>query len=367
MSSRMRTFFGAMPRAEFSSGGIRTDANHLDQVVVGDDLLYLMAGLGEALGVAAILRARQMTADVMGSLPFTAGDTPLPAPNSEDSLAEFVTASVLSMQDCGDWYWLRIGDEWWVLDPERVTVRFDSTNLRRRYFLDTQLELRTTGPTRNLIVAAMNRGPDDEHGTGWMESERIRGVIAAQKYAEDYFRNSGNPSGILTVPAMATEEETDSLLDQWLDSRQSRTPAVMSSGITWESTSFNPTDSQWVETHRMSTGDVALLSGVPGSLLDYNTPGASLTYQSIDSVESLWVRNTLHPYYGVRLIESFRRMFDAQVNVSYEQLELAGLQERSLAAYQLMQAGYEPDSVADITGLDGLTHTGQLPTAIQEE
>ena len=367
MNQRMRSFFQSMPRADFShGGGIRGDTNHLESVYIADDIMFLIDQMSDALGVASILRARQMTADVMGSLPYLAGDTPLPSPNADESLADFVVSSVLSMQDCGDAYWGRVGDEWFVLDPERVTVRFDETRLRRIYLVDQRLA-RTRGITPNLIVLSVNRGPKDETGLGWMQSSRIRGVIAAQKYAEDYFKNNGNPTGILTVPSIATEDETDSLLDQWIEARQSRTPAVMSSGITWESTSFNPSDSQWVETHRMGTGDVALASGVPGSLLDYNTPGASLTYQSIDSVESLWVRNTLHPYYGRRLVEGLRTMFGAQVSVSYEQLELAGLQERSLAAYQLMQSGYDPDSVADITGLDGLQHTGSLPTAVQED
>mgnify|MGYP001824824712 CR=1 FL=1 len=364
MSQRLRSFFNAMPRADFD--GIRADDNHLETVIVDGDILVLADTFYNRLGVASVFRARQMTADVMASLPYTAGTTRLPAPNMEQSLADFVATTILSLQDCGDAYWFREGDEWFVLEADRVTVRFDRSRLRRIYTMGG-VQLRPTGLTPNLIVLSVNRAAGDETGNGWMQSQRIRGVIAAQKYAEDYFKNNGNPTGILTVPNMATEDETDALLDQWMDARQSRTPAVMSSGITFESTSFNPTDSQWVETHRMSTGDVALLSGVPGALLDYSAPGSSLTYQSIHSVESLWVRNTLHPWYGRRLLEAFGKMFGAVIDVSYEQLELAGLQERASSAYQLGLAGYEPDSVADIVGLDDLTHTGKLPTALQEQ
>ena len=353
---RLATFLGLQPRAEHALASVSYDQQIAE---------YINGGIAYKLGVAAVLRARQMSADVMGSLPYTVGDTLIPDPNSEMSLADMVVETVLSLQDCGDAYWIRDGDEWFVLDPSRVTARFDASRLRRVYRLDNSQVLRTSGVVPNLIVMSVNRGVDDEEGFGWMQSERIKGVLAAQAYAEQYFLNSGNPTGILRVPGFANEDETDSLLDSWVDARQSRTPAVVSSGIEWESTGFNPSDSEWVATHRMSTGDVALLSGVPGSLLDYNTPGASLTYQDISSVESLWVRNGLHPYYGRRITAALSRVYNAPVTVSYEQLELAGLQARALAANQLMLVGYDPESVADQTGLDGLTHTGLMPNAVE--
>ena len=346
----------------FTRNKTATHSDHLESVLFGPYIDGTLHGVADKLGVPAILRARQMTADVMASLPYTAGDSPLPSPNSEQTFGDFVVETVLSLQDCGDAYWVRSGNDWYVLDPSRVTVRWDTNQITRRYYLDQNgTPLRTGGVVPNLMVVSVNRGPSDLTGVGWLESSRIRGIVAALDYAQKYYENNASPTGILTVPAMATEPETDALLKQWVEAQKVRTPAVVSSGITWDDTGFSPNDSQWVETHRLSVGDVALMAGIPGTLLDYNTPGASLTYQNVGDVESLWVRNTLYPYYGRRLVDAFTAMYDTLVSVNFEQLELAGLASRALAANQLVLAGYEPGSVAVETGLD--THLIPIPDA----
>ena len=51
------------PVAEFS--WVRIDDNHLSSVMIDAGLLHSMSLEGDKLGVAAILRARQMTADVV--------------------------------------------------------------------------------------------------------------------------------------------------------------------------------------------------------------------------------------------------------------------------------------------------------------
>ena len=337
-------------------------------VLEGSEFLDAAAYYGDALGVAAIFRARQLNADTIGSLPVrlrSSGDTP-PDPNPDQDWGDLLAEAVLAMQDHGHALFLRDGDTITVADNRLVDVGLSEDRRRTVWRYDTE-RLRTRGNyAAEAFPAVMNQTKVNPGGVGWMQSARIRGVLAAQAYVEDYYRNQARPGGILKVPGTYTEEETDKLLERWMDLQGSRRPAVMSQSMDWTDTGFSPSDSQWVETHRIDIGDVALLAGLPGALLDYNTPGASLTYQSLGDIQEQTWRTTWNPYYVRRLTRAVSRAIRAEVELDPEGLFLASLTSRSTAAAQLTQVGYDPADVADRVGLDGLKHTGQVPTTIRE-
>ena len=346
-------------------------SNSLSRLVVADEVQRLILDTHKALGVAAVFRARQMTADALASVPVRAGEQLAPAPNDEQSMSEFVVESALSMMDSGDAYWWRDGSDLRVLPPNEVHVTWDGPvgagRLRRRVYRWGDRVLRTSGLGRNLWVVSMNRGSQDLTGMGPMQSSRIKGVLAAQAYVEEFFTYNANPSGILKVSGKMTEKEAKALKRQWMENRTKRTPAVLSENYSWESTSFNPSDSEWVETHRISTGDVALLFGLDGSQLNYNTPGSSLTYQSAPDVTESWWRVTLFPYYARRFAEALTDWFGTQVRFDPEALFLADLSTRTRAASALVNAGYDPADAADVAGLPPIRHSGVLPVTVQQE
>ena len=338
-------------------------------VLEGGNFVTSRSGIAEALGVAAVFRARQLNADVLGSLPVrlrTSGDTP-PPPNPEQDWGDLISEAVLSMQDCGLAPLYRdSAGSLWVLDASDVSVSTTDNKLRRQWRW-RNVPMRSRGIAANLFPVTMNATKANPGGVGWLESSRITGVLAAQAYAEDYFANNAKPGGYLRVPGTLDDAETDELLASWIAAQQERRPAAISTGIEWVDSSFSPNDSQWVETHRMSTGDVALLAGLPGTLLDYNTPGSSITYQNLGDVHEQTWRSTWYPYYVRRLESTISRAIRSEVWLDPERLFLASLSARAQAARSLVSVGYEPDSVSDQVGLDGLRHTGQIPTTVYDE
>ena len=304
-----------------------------------------------ALAVAAIFRAQQMNADTLGSLPVKAGDSLIGAPNDTQDTLEFVTETVLSMEDKGEAYW-GIGRDGSlkVLNPAMVTVLWDKTNEIRLYEYDGK-RMRTEGMARNLIVIAMNRAASDLRGTGPMMSGRIAGLIAEQKYSQDYFENNAQHTGALTHPGVLTENEAKALYDQWNLGQQNRTTGILSGGMDYKPLSFNPQDSEWVNTHLVGVGDVATLFGVPSALLNYNQPGSSITYQAIGDVYEGYWRQTLAPTYARRIEKAWTSVAGSQVRFDPEELFLASLRERGEVAVQLVNVGFDPADSLDITGL----------------
>ncbi len=314
----------------------------------------------KALSVAAIFRARQMTADTLGSLPVRAeGNGLVPAPNAEQDSAQFVTESVLSLQDHGEAYWQvdPTNGDMFVLDPNGMDVVWNSANTERLYEYNGR-RLRTRGAVPNLVVLSLNRGAGDTTGVGPMGSDRIRGLIAEQVYSQSFFENQAQPTGILAHPGVLDAKESKALYDQWTEGQSSRTTGILTGGMTYNALSFSPQDSEFVETHLIGVGDVATLFGVPSSLLNYNQPGSSITYASSGSIwESYW-RQTLAPTYGRRIERAWSQVLGAQVKFDPEELFLATLRERGEVAVQLVGAGYDPADSLDITGLPPMKHTG---------
>lgn len=317
-----------------------------------------------ALVVAAVYRARQLTADTIASVPL---EPPVPAPNRDQDLQGFVTETILSLLDHGEAYWRYDPRGNGDLTVERyadVTVEWNASETRRLYTDRGGARMRTSGPARNLIVLSINRSREDLRGTGPMESPRIRGLIAEQQYSQEFYENAATPSGTLTHPGMLTKDEAQRIRKQWEDAHAKRTTAVLAGGIEYKPLSFSPQESEWVEGHMAGIGDVANLFGVPGELLNYNQSGSSLTYKNIGSVfEEFW-RTTAHPTYASRIEAALTDVYASQVAFDPRRLFLASMADRTNAAGQLVRSGYDPVGVLEVVGLPAIDHSGHVSVTL---
>jgi len=171
-----------------------------------------------SLGVAAVFRAREMNADTPAALDVKVGDTLVPSPNREQDTQDFIVQTILDLQDFGQCYWRTTPDGEMTVIPNRaIHVRWaDPTQTRRIYIhRDGSNPLRTTGLMPPLRVLSVNRGSGDLTGMGWMQSSRIKGLIAEQNWSQSYFENNADPAGILEVPGSMTKQEAGLLKAQW--------------------------------------------------------------------------------------------------------------------------------------------------------
>lgn len=363
MANRLRNFFTGTPT---NVAGHDIASVAWDTAAVS--ALLAARGRTASAAVAAIYRARVATVDTIGSLPIIhGGGEPLPAPSASQTWRDVVRETVRSMLDGPEGYW-RLYDNGDIqpLDPSPMVVMWSTQNPLTRRRVYTYDGVRLTSPI--LRVFALDRGPGDLQGLGPMQSDRIVGLLAEQQYSQQFFENSGNPTGVLNVPFGADAVDAEALKAQWDAARNVRTPAVLTGGITWESKAFSPNDSQWVETHHAGIGDVALLFGMPGELLEYAVGGSNLTYTNLGTLHERWYTDTLYPSFAAPIEAALQDLYsDPTIRFDAERFTLADLGTRSLAAYQLVTAGYDPAAVADTVGFPPIAHTGVLPVTVQKE
>ncbi len=346
---------------------VATHASNMDlmmEYIIG---WYTAGGSSDALGVAAIYRARQLNSDVPSSLPVTADLQPL------DDASEHVVETILSLQDSGDAYWRLDGEGGWTVYPyEDIEARWnDAKTLRTYRHMPTDTMLRTVGMNPNLAVISVNRGAGDITGLGWMESDAIQSALAIDAYATDYFKNNGRPTGTLEAPGKFTKQEAELFLAQWNVNHgpdEQRRPAFLSAGVTFKADSFSASDSAWVESHRSSVLDIAAISGVPSHFLASSPAGSSLNYSNNSDLWRMYWAQTLNVTYIPRIERAWSKVLNAVVKFDPAQLLIASLRERADAASVLVRSGYDPDTSATISGLPPeLKHTGFLPVTVQPQ
>jgi len=340
-------------------------AFQLAQVSFDAQLQAYMANHGQELedSVAAVYRAKALIADTLGSVPVKVSDTQLaPAPNDTQTMQEFVVETAHAMMH-REAYW-RVSGNGSVrnLKPSRMSVTWTDNGDSRVYTYDN----RRVYPGVNLRVLPLNRGPEDTTGTGPLLSPRISGLIALNQYIDNYYRsNADRPGGRLTAPRELTAEEADQLLALWYQQvERSRGVTVLSGGLTYENDGFSPQESEYSQGALLGVQDVAILFGVPGPLIESNL-GTSTTYQNrADLTEQFW-KQTLFPSYASRIEAHLSEVYGQRVFFDPESYFMASLQVRAQATRTLVDAGYEPDDVADATGMPPMRHTGLAPVQVQ--
>jgi phage portal protein BeeE len=148
--------------------------------------------------------------------------------------------------------------------------------------------------------------PDGLRGLGPLQlcGAAVSVSVESQEFAADFYADGGYPSTLIKAAGALSplldgsgSSEADILRAQWVD-RPNNVPKVIDSGI--ESVDMHEPDVsrvQMLQARDYQNGEAARMFGIPGSLLDYSTPGSSLTYQNLEGEFTKWVRGGLWPYF----------------------------------------------------------------------
>ncbi len=137
-------------------------------------------------------------------------------------------------------------------------------------------------------------------------------TVEAQAWAANFYGEGGYPREIIRKrgtldptlrdpttfePDAAGLSEADILRAQWVN-RPNNVPRVIDDAIE-DVTTREPSASgaQMLEARQFQNGDAARMFGIPGSLLEYQQPGASLTYQNLEGEFTKFARTCLQPLY----------------------------------------------------------------------
>lgn len=120
--------------------------------------------------------------------------------------------------------------------------------------------------------------------------------LAAERYGLRYFKDSANPSGLLTTDQDLTPEQVKRNMKQWMQSHQGRRlPAIMSGGLKWEGISITPEESQFLLTRQHQRSDIAMWFRIPPHMIG-DTEKSTSWGQGLENQSIGFVTYTLRPW-----------------------------------------------------------------------
>lgn len=121
-------------------------------------------------------------------------------------------------------------------------------------------------------------------------------ALATQEYGARHFGNGARASGVLVHPQQLSPAARKNIRESWNEMHQgldkSHRVAILEEGVTWQSISIPPEDSQFLETRRFQVQEIARWFGIPlHMLMDNSTnPAANVEQAAID-----WVMHGVRP------------------------------------------------------------------------
>jgi len=163
-----------------------------------------------------------------------------------------------------------------VVFPEEVSVNTDVNNKVFYHVNGTRV------PNENMVHIKLWERPvlNSLLGEGPLQRHKyiIRAALDLQDYADNWFRNSAVPTGILTTTEFLSEDVAKSNKEAFIESQKNRSVAVLSSGLGYNTTSLDPEQAQFLENQKFIARQIATMFGVPSVYLGLSMEGTGMTY-----------------------------------------------------------------------------------------
>lgn len=113
----------------------------------------------------------------------------------------------------------------------------------------------------------------------------IRGGLSAQRFGNQWFDDGGHPSGILTndTAKIVSQEDALTVKQRFLAAvHGTREPVVMGGGWKYQQIQISPDESQFLNTMKYSTAEIAGIYLVPADLINAAVEGSAITYANVE-------------------------------------------------------------------------------------
>lgn len=125
-------------------------------------------------------------------------------------------------------------------------------------------------PSQDIVHIRRYTMPGDPYGLSPIRQAAVAiGMgLSAEEFGYRYFKDSANPSGVLSTDQDLNEEAVQRVQRNWIASHGGRRlPAVLTNGFDWKTLSISPEESQFLETRQFQRSEICMLYGVPPILI----------------------------------------------------------------------------------------------------
>jgi len=255
---------------------------------------------------------------------------------------------------------------WVMLNPAWVNVELDGQ--LRRYTLGG------ADITADVLHLRYSSWPGDARGHGPIEALALNlfGAAALERYAANLAVRGGIPWAVLTAPGNLLEEQATTMRDNFVAARLSSmgAPAVMSGGVTLTPLTINPKDMALLELRQFEEARIAVLLGVPPTLMALPTGDGSLTYRNAEGIYDFHWRAYLKPKAAtiMEAISQWALLPTERVELNRDEYVRPPFGER-VNAYAILHNIVDEDgnraiTIPEIRTAERLTGVGSQNTAI---
>lgn len=180
------------------------------------------------------------------------------------------------------------------LHPDQVLAR--RVNGKREYRVNGHVE--DTNDIVHIPALLMSGSFIGMNPVEYMR--RSWGVLAAaEQYGAGFFRNSANPSGVISVDEDLEEDQVREMARQWQAAhggvQNSNLPAILTGGAKWQQVSINPEDAQFIATRQLGRDDVRSFFRLPPHFVGDSSKETAFG-NGIEQNELHVVTNVLRPW-----------------------------------------------------------------------
>lgn len=280
--------------------------------------------LERTVGVPAAYRALQIVGSIgsqltmdawRGSLKITAAQPLVTQPDPWRSLGSFIQRGLVGMAADGNGFILK------HRGPDKSVAALEFSNPRQTYVRWDKVRGRwiksydvvTRDGTKNWAAEDVEHVwllevPGFDRGLGPIAACRqaIQGHLDVRDYADTWFQNPDQPSGVLTSDQAldpATAKEAKRVWrdpDHDLPAEERRVGPqvrVLGKGLKYDPITLNPEDAQWLQAQNFGVLDFCRMWGMPAQYLLGSLEGSNLTYTNWQQVDVTFLRTTLFPLY----------------------------------------------------------------------
>ena len=197
--------------------------------------------------------------------------------------------------------------ELWPLRPDQMEVTRERVGAPLTYVYTIQG--RKVPMATDRICHLRGLSSDGVHGYSPIALARdaIGLTLATEEYGARWFSGGAQPGGVLQVQGKLSQEAADRLRDSWSAAHggldRSHRVAVLEEGVSWQQIGIAPEDSQFLETRKFQTEEIARLFRIPPHLIQSleRSTFNNIEHQSLD-----FVVHTIRPWL-VRIEQAFQR------------------------------------------------------------
>lgn len=324
--------------------------------------------VSEALGQPAIHRSVSLISSAAGSLnlieyvagiPQEVSSTVVRRPAQAWTPGSFSWVTAQDMATYGEAIWLTLtrdvaGFATNVIPVPPFTMRSEWDGINHRWFSQVNGREIEQDPA-NVTHIPLLRNRNTGRGMGPLQTcgAAVNVSVESDNWAQRWFVG-GMPSVFLKSEMPIDEAEATQVKDQWLTDPPN-VPKV-AYAFTPQTLGWSPEQAQLNGARMFNRGEVALMFGIPGRLLEYAESGSSVTYANVGDLATELVRLTLAPLYLEQIEQAFSDLLPRghEVRFDVEGFQRADVKTRYEVYEKAIQLGI-------ITAEDAAREEGKAP------